>query len=216
MVQILLLATLPVGTISLWPSIFKQRVSVLARRWLMQLGKELGVKCDEVSQNTGANEACTNSSSILFNHSSGSFARLFCYRFFQQKLISGRNHANRKKSHLKSIFHLGICWIPLFYAVKTSWPCSVFLEDFSEVPLPPCLWSRLFAETSEEEEASALHSSSLGESKSAGCPALQSMHRRSSDVKHGQHTCIQNTHSHTVLTLSFFPPTVRCIISQRI
>lgn len=45
--------------------------------------------------------------------------------FLQQKLNSSRTHANRKESHLKTTFHLGICWIPHFYDVKTSVTLSV-------------------------------------------------------------------------------------------
>ena len=48
----------------------------------------------------------------------------------------------------------------------------------------------------------ALHSSSLSENNSTGCPALRSMHRRSSDVNHPA------THKHTALIFSFtfLPP----------
>lgn len=47
-----------------------------------------------------------------------------------------------------------------------------------------------------EGEVAALHSSGIAENNSTGCPALQSMDRRSSDVSH------PGTHTHTALTLS--------------
>lgn len=68
------------------------------------------------------------------------------------------------------------------------------MEDLTSLwrlrsPPPPLFLPRIslrslqrFAERSEMREAAALHSSGLTENNSTGCPALRSMHRRSSDV----------------------------------
>lgn len=86
-------------------------------------------------------------------------------------------------------------------------PPSLFLPRLSLRSL------QHFAERSEMREAAALHSSGLTENNSTGCPALRSMHRRSSDVSPpGTHThphtqAHTHTHTHCVHPLFLIPPT---------
>lgn len=81
--------------------------------------------------------------------------------------------------------------------IWTSLWCFLLLSDLIN------LSSLLCSHLTEMGEAAALQSSGFAENNSTGCPALQSMHRRSSDVNHPAET---HTPKAFQLSFTFFPP----------